>query len=91
MEAIDPVSSPEGSERNWPLVMKTLKEKFPDSLRQLSYWDPGTTAKSARSELVFNEGEFFNQGLGWLHMVVKGESSASGKECETETPLPPGK
>ena len=91
LEAIDPVDSPEGSERNWPLIIKTIRERFPDAMKQLSFWDPGTTSKSAKSDLVFEENEFFSQGLGWLHLVAKGESSATGKECFNESPLPPGK
>ena len=91
LEAIDPVDSPEGSERNWPLIIKTIKERFPEAIKQLSFWDPGTTSKSTKSDLVFEENEFFSQGLGWLHLVAKGEASATGKECHNESPLSLGK
>ena len=91
LEAIDPADSPEGSERNWPLVMKTLKEKFPETLRLVSTWNPGTMEKSDKPDIVFEDSDFFKQGLGWLNLLVKGQVSPSGKECSSDSPLQVGK
>ena len=91
LDSIDPSNSPEGSERNWPLVIKTLRERFPGVLREVSLFNPGTLERSSRKDLVFEESDFFLRGLGWLNLLVKDQVSPNGKECTSDAPLQVGK
>ena len=86
LDSIDPSNSPEGSERNWPLILQTWKEHMPGILMEISLFNPGVLERSSRKELCFQETKFFSQGLGWLNLLVKGSVSSSGKESVSDSP-----
>ena len=88
---VDTSNSPEGSARNWPLIMQTWRQYFPDLLENISGLEPGTMEQSSKSDTVFNETSFFKQGLDWLHLLVNGCVSPSGRKTATASPFPRGK